>query len=240
MAGLISSIGAVGDALLDVVFPPRCVVCDEFGPDYLCERCASQLPTPVPEPVCFRCGHHRDSLPCSECLSDPPYFVTATAAGAYSGVLQETIHWLKYRDRPMLAGPLGGILAAHARRNRSMLAGLAFDAIVPAPLHAARQRVRGYNHAERLARVVGREIGIAVRTDLVRRVRATRPQVGLDGDERRNNLTGAFRANPKAVQGLTLLLIDDVSTTGATFRECAKALKKAGARAVYCLALGAG
>jgi competence protein ComFC len=162
------------------------------------------------------------------------------AAGEYSGVLQECIHWLKYRDRPMLAAPLGQILAAHARRNRAALAGLAFDAIVPAPLHAARLRVRGYNHAERLARVLGRELEIPVRTDLVRRVRATRPQVGLDGDARRNNLAGAFRANSAAVDGLALLVIDDVSTTGATFRECAKTLKKAGAQAVYCLSLGAG
>jgi ComF family protein len=115
-----------------------------------------------------------------------------------------------------------------------------FDAIVPAPLHAAWQRVRGYNHAGRLVRVVGAALGIPVRTDLLRRVRATRPQVGLDGEKRRNNLAGAFRANSKAVDGLTVLLIDDVSTTGATLRECAKTLKLAGARVVYGLSLGAG
>ena len=224
---------------MDLVYPVRCCLCDEFGPDYLCNKCASHIPRPVPEPVCPRCGHHRESLPCSECLGDPPFFVAAMAAGEYSGALQESIHWLKYRDRPMLAEALGLILATCARRNRPALAGLAFDAIVPAPLHGARHRVRGYNQAERIARVLGSEIGVPVRTDLVRRVRATRPQVGLDGEMRRNNLKAAFRANERAVAGLAVLLVDDVSTTGATFRECAKVLKTAGAKAVYCLSLAA-
>jgi ComF family protein len=230
----------VRDGLLALVFPVRCCLCDEFGAEYLCSACAATMPKPVPEPICVRCGRHRESLPCSECLGDPPYFACAMAVGEYAGNLQEAIHWFKYRDRPMLAEPLGLILSAHARRNRAALAGLMFDAIVPAPLHSARERLRGYNQAERLARVVGRELGIRVRTDLIRRVKHTRPQVGLDGDERRGNLDGAFEANESVVKGLAILLIDDVSTTGTTFRECAKVLKKGGAKAVYCLGLATG
>jgi len=227
------------EGALDLVYPPRCVLCDTFGPAYLCESCASQIPVDVPPPVCERCGRHCDSLPCAECLGDPPYFVIAVAAGEYSGLTQEAVHWLKYRDRPMLAEPLGLILAAYARRERARLADLSFDAVVPVPMHPARGRVRGYNHAERLARVVGHELNIPIRPELLRRVRATRPQVGLDADTRRSNLDGAFRADSNAVNGLSLLVIDDVSTTGSTNRETAKTLKLAGAKAVYCLCLAA-
>ena len=227
------------NAALDLVFPPRCILCDRFGPDCLCAACASKMPVALPEPTCPRCGHPRESLPCGECLSDPPSFVSAVAAGAYKGGLQDAIHWLKYRDKPQLAEPLGRMLAEFAQRERALLGGLAFDAIIPVPLHPARLRVRGYNHAERLARVVGREVGLPVRADLLRRVRKTHPQVGLDGDARRKNLAGAFRASDDAA-GLALLLLDDVSTTGATQREAAKTLKESGAEAVYCLTLAAG
>jgi competence protein ComFC len=232
-----STIRTALDPFLELLFPTRCCLCDAFGPSTLCDECAVNLIAPVPEPVCPRCGHHVASLPCPDCLGGPPYFVRCIAAGEFAGPLQESIHWLKYRERPQLAEPLGQLLAHHARQQRSLLNDLAFDGIVPVPMHPARQRVRGYNQAERLARVVARELEIELRTDLVRRVRRTRSQVGLTGDIRRNNLSGAFRA--ANASDLSLLVIDDVSTTGSTFREVAKSLKEAGARAVYCLSLAA-
>ena len=139
----------------------------------------------------------------------------------------------------MLAEPLGRILASCATKNSSRLENLQFDVIIAVPMHAARERVRGYNHAQRLAEIVSRQLRIPAPTGLLRRVRSTKAQVGLAGDERRKNLRGAFEASPK-VAGQTILLIDDVSTTGSTLRECSTALKQAGAKGVYCLTLGAG
>ncbi len=236
---LLAPLKTTADTLLDLIYPKRCVLCDEFGPEYLCATCLAEMPKPLQEPVCPRCGHPRESLPCDGCLGDPPFFVIAMATGQYSGALRDAIHFFKYREKPMLAEPLGQILVEHARKNSVLLGRLNFDAVVPVPMHPVRHRMRGYNHAERLAKVFARELDLRLDRRLLRRVRRTKPQVGLDGDKRRGNLAGAFTASAE-VSGKTVLLIDDVSTTGTTQRECAKVMKKAGAKAVYCLSLAAG
>jgi ComF family protein len=224
---------------LDIVYPVHCVLCGEFGTQYLCEKCALRIPEPLADPICARCGHHAGASPCHECLSDPPAFVKCVCAGEYSGNLMEAIHWLKYRDRPMLAEPLGRILSVHALKSAAKLNKLDFDCIVPIPMHTTRQRVRGYNHAERLADVVGKHLNLPVRSDILKRIRRTKAQVGLAGDARRANLRGAFRVLGN-INDQTILLIDDVSTTSSTMRECAKVLKDAGAKVIYGLTLAAG
>ena len=108
-------------------------------------------------------------------------------------------------------------------------------------MHSARQRVRGYNQSERLARVLGQELRLPLLPNTLVRARPSHPQVGLSADARRTNLHGAFSVKrPEAVQGQTLLLIDDVVTSGSSLHECAAALKAAGASAVYALTLAAG
>ena len=161
--------------------------------------------------------------------------------GAYEGVLRLAIHQFKYNDRPQLARPLGLRLAAFARASAPDLNGLRFDALLPVPIHAVRRRQRGYNQSERLARVLAGELGLMLLPDALVRTRATRPQVGLTAEERRTNLAGAFAVRrPEAVRGKTLLLIDDVVTTGSSLYECTIALKAYGAKAVYALTLAAG
>jgi ComF family protein len=115
------------------------------------------------------------------------------------------------------------------------------DVVVPVPLHAARQRERGYNQAELLAQKMERELKWQVETAALKRVRRTRPQVGLNSSERHANVRGAFVTEPNLVQGRRILLIDDVHTTGATLDAAAEVLLAAGANSVsaYCLA-GAG
>ena len=161
--------------------------------------------------------------------------------GAYEGVLRTAIHHFKYRDRPQLDVPLGGLLAAFARANGAALNGLRFDALIPVPMHSVRKRLRGYNQSERLTRVLASELGLPLVTEALVRTRATRAQVGLTGEARRGNVRGAFTVRrPEAVRGKTLLLIDDVVTTGSSLHECALVLKAAGAQAVYALTLAAG
>ena len=140
----------------------------------------------------------------------------------------------------MLADPLGKLLAGYAKGNRRLLHGLVFDAVVPVPMHPTRQRLRGYNHSERLARSLAGEIGLTVDNRILRRVRNTHPQVGFEREERLTNLAHAFEADAPSCAGKTFLLIDDVSTTGSTLHECALALKSAGAKEVYGLTLAAG
>jgi ComF family protein len=152
-----------------------------------------------------------------------------SALGTFGGPLRRAVHRLKYAHEFVLAEPLG------AELGEILAAGLALgwriDTVVPVPLAPARARERGHDQADRLARSCAATAGVPLRRAL-RRVRDTRSQVGLGRDERRLNLRDAFSAEP--LDG-GVALIDDVLTTGSTLSECARALKRAGAREVRAL-----
>jgi ComF family protein len=155
------------------------------------------------------------------------------AATFYGGPVAEVLKQFKYGGYFGLAQPLGNLmLAAWPRWQRPV------DLVVPIPLHAARQRERGYNQSELLARFLERHLDWQVETAALKRSRRTRPQVGLNNVERRANVQGAFIADPALVRGRQILLIDDVHTTGATLVAAAEVLLAAGAKLVsaYCLA----
>jgi ComF family protein len=233
---------ALADGILSLLYPPCCLVCRTLQPaNGLCDTCRESI-QPVPEPICARCGQALlTNAPCSHCRDRKPAFDAARAMGAYDGVLRHAIHRLKYRDRPQLAEPLGLLLADYARDNAMALNGLRIDVVAPVPMHPVRQRLRGYNQSERLARVVARSLDIPLNTGVLIRSRPTRPQVGLEGAARRDNIAGVFAVRDATdFAGKAVLLIDDVATTGATLHEAAKALKEAEAKAVYCLTLAAG
>jgi ComF family protein len=162
-------------------------------------------------------------------------FDFAYSFGFYEGTLRALIHLLKYSGMKPLAERLSGLLL------RAMPIDVAFDLVVPMPLHWRRRWKRGFNQAKLLARHVGLRRGIPV-LDAVRRVRATATQAGLTNSNRRKNVSGAFRVAARyrrngALSGKRILLIDDVMTTGATGAACAHALKRAGARSVTLLTL---
>ncbi len=233
-------LAALLDPFLTLLYPPRCLVCRTLGESGLCAKCAAQI-APVAAPFCAICGHALSDSRCTNCEAQTPAFRCSRSLGAYDGVLRHAVHQFKYRDRPQLAVPLGRLLAEYARAHASDLNSLRFDALVPVPMHAVRQRVRGYNQSERLARVLGEELGLPLLPSVLVRVRPTRPQVGLLGEARRTNLRGAFMVTrPDLVADKTLLLIDDVATTGSSLHECAAALSAAGASTVYALILAAG
>lgn len=234
-------LAALFDPFLTLLYPPRCLVCAALGASGLCAACAGLI-SPVAPPLCPTCGHSLAGLiGCGNCASRRPAFVRARAMGAYEGVLRHAIHQFKYRDRAQLAVPFGLLLAAFARQQAPALNGLHFDALLPVPMHPVRRRQRGYNQSERLARVLGLELTLPLLTTTLLRPRPSRPQVGLTGEARRTNLRGAFAVRqPETVIGETLLLIDDVMTTGSSLHECALVLKAAGAKAVYALTLAAG
>jgi ComF family protein len=165
------------------------------------------------------------------CRTGARGFDAAYCFGFYEGALRELIHLLKYDGMKPLAGPLSAYL------SRALPLDERFDAVVPMPLHWRRRFQRGFNQAAVLAKDVARRRKIPV-LNAVRRVRDTRTQTGLTNAKRRENVSGAFRAGRgRPLEGLRILLVDDVMTTGATGSACASVLKRAGAKSVTMLTL---
>ena len=217
-------------ALADLFYPQRCVACDRRASDVLCRPCFEALPE-IGHPACARCGLPTafETPLCEECKNTDFGFESARAPLRYEGAGKELVHALKYRGYThvvwKVAAPL--MLGTLADRQR-------FDAVVPVPLHRARRRKRGFNQAELLAKGIARKINAPV-SDTLEVVRSTRDQVELSAAGRRANVAGAYRARGP-VTG-TVLLVDDVFTTGATMSACAGTLLRAGAREVHALSL---
>ena len=145
---------------------------------------------------------------------------------------RDMVYSLKYRNLRALAPELGRLLAEYLESTP-----IASDVLMPVPLHPRRERERGYNQSVHLARELGRRTGLAIDTQTLRRTRNTPPQVSINGhEERRSNTDSAFECI-SSVDGSRVLLLDDVVTTGSTMAACARALKDAGARSVWGLAL---
>lgn len=165
-----------------------------------------------------------------------------TALFAYEGPLARALTRLKYHGNPAWAGPLGGLLASAPELRDSPRSGAPWDAIVPVPLHWKRLMTRGFNQSLLLAqaarRAQARRARVPVRPSWLKRVRATPPQAELDAATRRRNLQDAFAApRPRQVHARRILLVDDVTTTGATLDAAADALRRAGAAEVGGLVL---
>jgi ComF family protein len=232
------------ESLLALLFPERCPACAGFMDpgDGLCPTCAASLyPVGAACPTCARPEEIPVGLTCRRCRRRPPPFRHARAAFRYGGELAVAIRRLKYggggeAGRPELARPLGRLLAPALARAASVA-----DLIVPVPLHARRLRARGFSQAQalvRAARVL--EPLPPVVTGALVRTRPTAEQAGLTRPARLANVAGAFAVPARAtdrVRGRSVLLVDDVITTGATAAACARALLAAGAGAVDVIAL---
>lgn len=209
------------DHLLDAAFPARCVGCAREGP-VLCTGCVPALDARLELPAGVPIGLPGD-IP-------EPLLQLEWCAG-FRGVVRDALHQLKYAGEQRLAGPLG---AAIARRWARV--GVGCDLVVNVPVHADRARRRGYDQADLIARAAARHLGLPFAPCLVRG-RATIAQFDLDRATRATNVAGAFavrvpaRVGPSPA-GRWVLLVDDVTTTGATLAACAEALHEAGAAAV--------
>lgn len=147
----------------------------------------------------------------------------------YSDATAKAIHRFKYNKDTTFSRALGSIISGYPALE-------GFNVIIPVPLHIDRLRERGFNQSLLLARAVGKRHGVPVAPFLLKRTRSTEPQVNLSGKERKINVKGAFEVQGN-VRGRSILLIDDVYTTGATVSECSKVLRKSGAKEVCVLTL---
>ncbi len=237
--------GGFFHSLFSVLFPDRCRVCEEplahFTRVPVCRPCLEGLRPLRPGlggGLCRCCGVPREAViaeVCEQCASGQYDFAQARSFGAYEGALRQVIHLFKYQGMRPLAAPLAERLARVAAQEQWTAAG--FQGIVAVPLAPARQRQRGYNQAELLARELGRRLRLSVLKGVCRRVRATPLQTGLTRTQRFENMRGAFGPGPGAalVAERDVLLIDDVFTTGATLSACARAIRQAGAGRVCAL-----
>lgn len=211
---------------LDLLLPPRCGGCRAVG-SWMCARCAARIRR-LEEPLCRRCGVEVASArsDCG-CRSRLEALSRLRSAAAYEGPLEAAVHRFKYQGWRRLAGPLGGLVA-----ERVVVEGLAARWVVAVPLHGDRLRERGYNQAELLAGFLRRRLALPAPPGRLVRVRATPPQVGHDRRWRLENVRGAFEWRGAPLAGESILLVDDVATTGATLEACASALRGAGSGSV--------
>jgi len=222
---------------LDLIFPPMCHVCSSFIPSagnlHVCAACREQL-TPLQSPLCSVCGipfvgAGGDHL-CGSCSAGSHSFDSARGAYAYEGAISDLIHAFKYQNKTHLRRPLAQLTIAVLPQLTSPSD---HDLVLPVPLHRRKLSRRGFNQAVLLGEIIARHAGLPFDRYTLRRVRWTEPQINLKADERRANVKGAFEVTkPRLVEGLRLLLVDDVFTTGSTVEECSRVLKKAGAAAV--------
>ena len=239
----------LGAILLYFLFPSPCRGCggmlDAGRRSLFCSACWARM-APVPPPACPQCGwpfpspRALEASPahlCMRCRTTRVHFAVARAATLYgsAGPAREAILAFKHTGRDTLGRHLAELMA---ERSGPILADGPWDVLVPVPLHPRRERQRGFNQAAFLARHVGRRAGLPVAARALRRLRATPPQSGDPADRRRNVRDAFSVARPAQVAGRHVLLVDDVLTTGATANECARALRRAGARrvGVYTLA----
>lgn len=171
-------------------------------------------------------------------LEGERFFDSLISCWDFSKDIETLVHSAKYSGMQGLARHLG---ASAGLAVRSLLVGRGFDGLVPVPLHRVRERERGYNQARRIAEGLSEASGVPVLDGLIARARETRTQTELPAERRRENVSGAFAERPQnrpgAARGLSLLVVDDVVTTGATLNACARALRGAGAAAVSGFAL---
>src|SRR3954452_6779210 len=215
---------------LDIALPTLCVACREpvagLG---VCAECWPKLSFIAP-PFCPRLGipfvyDPGPELLSMEAIANPPAYQRARAAVRYDDVARTLVHALKYQDRTDLAPAMGRWMA---RAGRELLEQA--DMLIPVPLHWRRGWRRRYNQSGALAAVIGRQSGVKLTVEALRRVRPTEQQIGLSRSERASNVQGAFKvagARQSEIQGRRVILVDDVLTSGATADACARALLRA-------------
>ena len=233
--------------LLDILYPRVCPICggmSDRAQRHICWKCFSALPfNTVDKPHCVRCGKVPEGdvaadFLCDACRLETPAFDLARTALPFHSEARDLVHVLKYKKGMWIANDLADILEGCARAHFNVGD---IDLILPVPLSPLKFRKREYNQSAMLARSLSKGLGAPCRPSLLERVRDTPTQTHLTVTGRKNNVKGAFAVtDPPSVRARTILVVDDVMTTGATLGEIAATLKAAGAWRVWALAVARG
>lgn len=226
--------------LLNIFFPKdiKCLICGrELDTNTLyciCDSCMEELPFNTGK-TCLRCDSaiSSDANYCVNCKNSTPQYKRNKSVFLYDGVVKKFVRQLKFDNKKFYASTLSNFIASeYVKLNKD------FDIIIPVPIHKDREKRRGYNQATLLCTSLKEKLKLNVDENVLIKERATRSQAYLSREEREKNLEDAFRVvDRKLVKGKTVLLVDDVFTTGTTINECAKTLRSAGAKEVHSLTL---
>lgn len=218
-------------ASLDWLFPPVCGGCGRSGTRW-CSACQEKVQT-ISGPVCDTCGlPQADSGLCKRCQQKYPSFRLLRSWAVFEDPLQEALHRLKYRRDIGLGEALAEQMSGYVKQLDWPA-----DTLIPIPLGKKRLKERGYNQVAMIAAPLSMQLGFDFYPAALIRARETRSQVGLSALERQENVQDAFIADKNKVDGRIVLLMDDVSTTGATLSSAAEALYAAGARDVFAVTI---
>lgn len=229
------------NTITGIIYPPNCLLCKEKMHSLavnglICRGCVEKIRPNTP-PFCPICGRFMPAgaeSACASCNNTRFYFDRAMSACIYEAAAKEIIHRFKYSHKLKLGGVLSGLMINFIEEYRLPLSQC--DYIIPIPLSPARLREREFNQSRILAQAVSRRFNISLLTDTLVRIRHTKPQADLHREMRFKNIKGAFGLRGKAdIKDKTILLIDDILTTGSTVSEAAHTLKAARAKAVFVL-----
>lgn len=231
----------LGRAIIRWVYPKRCLFCDEviLNTQVFCEDCKSQAEW-LTKYLCKKCGKPlelKKSEICFDCSKKSHAYDAGRAMWLYEGAVKDAIKRYKFDGRKSLANSFSDVLLNFYIKHIDWQ----IDLITAIPLHKTKLKSRGYNQAALISDLLGRKLDIRVVNDLLIRQKTTRPQKELSDGERILNIRDAFCIDERySVDGLNLLILDDIYTTGSTLDECAKVLKDKGANRVYFLTLAIG
>lgn len=232
----------IKEKMMDFLYPRTCPVCGEVvgeKEEKVCTECKEKL-VYIKNPSCSKCGkplqNFREQY-CRDCKRHAHYFDRGKAVWVYNKELRESIYRFKYDNKREYAD---FYIEEIVKRHGGWIKSLGVEVIIPVPLHKKKQKSRGFNQAEVLARGIGKALNIPVETKLICRQKNTVAQKELNSKERQKNLKNAFKIVQNDVQLRKVLLVDDIYTTGSTIDAMATVLKSGGVKEVYMICLGTG
>ncbi|MCI8708428.1 MAG: ComF family protein [Dorea sp.] len=230
--------------LLKLFWPEVCPFCGKVSAQGICGECRKKTDRlKVREPKCMKCGKpvkDAEQEYCRDCLDARHEYDRGAALWVHKPPVNTSVYQFKFHNRRSFGSFYAKEMAAE---YGEALAGWGIDIIIPVPLYPGKYKKRGYNQAAVLARELGKVLDIPVEERLIKRIRETAPQKNLTPRKRRQNLNGAFSVEKRRrvfLKSRSVLLTDDIYTTGSTVDEAAKTLKKAGAEKVFYLAISIG
>lgn len=232
----------VKENILDVLFPPRCPICEKIlkvNNNQVCKECRKEIRY-IQEPACKKCGKMllcEEQEYCYDCNKQEHIFIRGLSLWIYDKNIKKSLYRFKYNNKQEYAKIYANEIMMHHGRQ---MKGWNVDAIIPIPLHKSKLRSRGFNQAEILAKELSKLLVIPCYNNYVMRSKKTLPQKSLNDKQRKNNLKNAFKIGVNDVKLNKVILIDDIYTTGITVDSVTEVLNYAGVNEVYVITVGIG